>query len=421
MSHQGGYDEIFDPPLAENHQCPICFLGLRDAIQTSCGHRFCDECFWLWRKQTTGVPVCPIDNLPLDESVLFPDKCARREVLALNVLCPLKEKSGCPWHGPLSQLGDHKNECEFVEIECAKHCGKRVARRDVPRHLEEECPNRTVPCDFCKEEVAWCHSEEHVRNCPKLPQVCQGCQKEKIPRELMRDHLDKECPTTEMLCPFHRVGCTFQGARALVDAHVHRELTNHMSDMTNRLDRIEKDFEQLAEKFEARACNGLYIWKIKHFKDCQQNAITGMMPALFSPPIYMYGSYKMCLRINLNGIDKRVGQYIGLFVHMMKGEYDDFLKWPFTGTMSLSILDQTEGSENGKHISETMTAKSDLLCFQKPTEARTEKGYGYVDFTRIETICKPKYVKNDTLLVQLLLLTRSPSIDQKSFNYSIAH
>lgn len=146
-----------------------------------------------------------------------------------------------------------------------------------------------------------------------------------------------------------------------------------------------------------------------------------MMPALFSPPIYVYGSYKMCLRINLNGIDKRVGQYIGLFVHMMKGEYDDFLKWPFTGTMSLSILDQTEGNENGKHISETMTAKSDLLCFQKPTEARTEKGYGYVDFTRIETICKPKYVKNDTLLVQLLLSTRAPSIDQKSFNYSIAH
>ena len=39
-----GYDEFFDPPLESKYECPICLLGLREPVQTSCGHRFCGEC-----------------------------------------------------------------------------------------------------------------------------------------------------------------------------------------------------------------------------------------------------------------------------------------------------------------------------------------------------------------------------------------
>ena len=39
-----GYDEFFDPPLESKYKCPICLLGLREPMQTSCGHRFCKGC-----------------------------------------------------------------------------------------------------------------------------------------------------------------------------------------------------------------------------------------------------------------------------------------------------------------------------------------------------------------------------------------
>ena len=39
-----GYDEYFDPPLESKYECPICLLGLREPVQTSCGHRFCNGC-----------------------------------------------------------------------------------------------------------------------------------------------------------------------------------------------------------------------------------------------------------------------------------------------------------------------------------------------------------------------------------------
>ena len=39
-----GYDECFDPPLENKYECPICLLGLREPVQTICGHRFCRGC-----------------------------------------------------------------------------------------------------------------------------------------------------------------------------------------------------------------------------------------------------------------------------------------------------------------------------------------------------------------------------------------
>ena len=39
-----GYDEYFDPPLESKYECSICRLGLREPVQSSCGHRFCRGC-----------------------------------------------------------------------------------------------------------------------------------------------------------------------------------------------------------------------------------------------------------------------------------------------------------------------------------------------------------------------------------------
>lgn len=41
----GGYDVIFVEDLNKDHECIVCHLALREPVQLSCGHRFCNSCF----------------------------------------------------------------------------------------------------------------------------------------------------------------------------------------------------------------------------------------------------------------------------------------------------------------------------------------------------------------------------------------
>ncbi|XP_015776377.1 PREDICTED: TNF receptor-associated factor 6-like [Acropora digitifera] len=146
--------------------------------------------------------------------------------------------------------------------------------------------------------------------------------------------------------------------------------------------------------------NGFYLWKIENYEQSRQDAISGVKTDKFSPTIYTsrYG-YRLRLRICLNGVDSGVGRNIALFVQMVKGDYDDFLEWPVTGKITLSILDQSEGLVFRQHISKTVTATRNLLAFQKPIAGYNSACEGHEEMAPIKDILAPQYIKNNTMLV----------------------
>ena len=61
----------------------------------------------------------------------------------------------------------------------------------------------------------------------------------------------------------------------------------------------------------------------------------------YSPPFYSHiGGYKFCIRVDANGTGDGKGTHVGVDVHMMRGEYDDNLKWPFKGEVMVQFLNQ---------------------------------------------------------------------------------
>ena len=50
----------------------------------------------------------------------------------------------------------------------------------------------------------------------------------------------------------------------------------------------------------------------------------------------------MCLRVDANGYGVCKNTHVSVYLYMMRGEYDDSLKWPFRGDIIVQLLNQVE-------------------------------------------------------------------------------
>lgn len=143
-----------------------------------------------------------------------------------------------------------------------------------------------------------------------------------------------------------------------------------------------------------------YIVEITEVQQRRQVDANGVSPPFFSFAIDTDSyEYRLGVRVYLNGVGDGSGRYVSLFVHMMQGEYDDFLHWPYTGTVTLSILDRSDDRHND--ISQILQAKPISSAFQRPREAICRKGCGFEKFALIEKIFCPQYVKDDKLSLKI--------------------
>lgn len=46
----------------------------------------------------------------------------------------------------------HFSTCAFNVIPCPNRCSVKLTRRDLPDHLQHDCPKRKVKCEFCGSE-----------------------------------------------------------------------------------------------------------------------------------------------------------------------------------------------------------------------------------------------------------------------------
>ena len=155
---------------------------------------------------------------------------------------------------------------------------------------------------------------------------------------------------------------------------------------------------QKATRNKKNPSETFFILEIPEVQQLRQGDVNGEPIAFFSPAIHTDSyEYKLGIRVYLNGVDN--GRYVAIFFHMMEGEHDDLLQWPFTGTITLSILDRSGARNND--ISQIVQATPNVSAFQRPREAICRKGCGLVNFAPMEQVFGPNYVKKDKLLLKI--------------------
>ena len=117
-----------------------------------------------------------------------------------------------------------------------------------------------------------------------------------------------------------------------------------------------------------------------------------------SPPFYTHPQgYKLCIQVDSKEIANRMDSYVIIYICLMKGEHDQLLQWPFTGEVTITLLNW---KKNQGHYKKKITIKAEH-GFDRVTERIYGKIYGYqlisISSLSYNSISNTEYLQDDCL------------------------
>lgn len=364
-----------------------------------------------------------------------PNKCGK-QLLQKDMDNHLKESCSkriatcedCEIKVVFAKLQEHQEiKCKRRPVRCPNGCGKYIPREELEQHIEGECSASVLQCAMVEYDCAFKGSAEQLRkhwssianhHITKLVKENQALRGElrKVQEELEKraKSEDEKLDLYNGHAPDAGLIERFEEHFRMLDAKLARCFTNIESCQSNAV-QLRADLNHEMQKLTAKVnqhdaaindlssqiWNGKFIWKINNFEKKFREARSGEIPVIHSQPFYTgIPGYRMCLRVNLNGIDSGAQTHLSMFVHLMQGTFDDILPWPFPGSLVLMVLDQDVHGEP-KNIRETLAARPNLQAFNRPKSTRNQKGYGYVEMIPHQILRTNRYLQNDSIFVRV--------------------
>uniref|UniRef100_A0A8D0CMU3 TNF receptor-associated factor n=1 Tax=Scleropages formosus TaxID=113540 RepID=A0A8D0CMU3_SCLFO len=459
-----GYDVEFDPPLELKYKCPMCMLGLRAAVQTPCGHRFCRGCIEKFIRDSG--PRCPVDNEELQEDQLFPDNFAKREILSLTVICPHED---CDQRMELRKLDGHRALCQFALVPCPM-CQDSVRKNQLEEHAAQHCLRCLVSCPNCAQMFIYTERKVHEQLCPLAGVVCEYCGVELIRDQVRRSQLLSACRHVVTLhCP-DSMCPALQMQRSALAQHMQEFTQIHMRHMADYL-RSQSNGSSVPAPREPT--DGRGVARARGSCECSQQwqDLRKIMLELEARLVLQDHQVRELsirnttqaaqvadLRRRLRCLDETVReleaqQCQGVFLWRVEG-FSALLRSQEAGQpvviyspafymgrpgyklclrlhlqtpsapcwanyMSLFVHTMQGAFDNqlywplrgtirlaildqaeGHHYERVMEANLDLHAFQRPVLPCNPKGFGYVTFLHLQVLQEHQYVQDDTLLVR---------------------
>ena len=415
----GGFNARFVDELSDRYTCPICILALREPVISKCGHLFCNGCVRPLLRR--GSIVCPLCRVEQDESEFYPDNYDRREIMNLKIYCDQQEK-GCGWKGELKDRDTHNQTCGFVEETCKNGCGEILMRKDMENHMQENCNNRNVDCDYCKTIVTFKFLEDHFGQCEMYPVECEYCE-EKVPRKEVNQHVSLEgtCPGCPLECQFSEAGCPFIGTKRELTMHLQNDFIFHLSRMMDQqsnskallvatrvsLAKRECELENLKSfitkeigKPVSQSDICVFEWNITNWSEKTRKSLVYPNWCIVSEPFYSGPQgYCLCLKLYPGGRRFHRESHVSIDVWVSKGNYDDKLPIDYQQhcKFSFTLIDQQ------------LDAKNVVLRREKTLKFTPERTCEAIDdFLSHETMKSRSYLRNNELFLQFCLQLNMP-------------
>ena len=294
--------------------------------------------------------------------------------------------------------------CDCALVLCPNECknGKEIVkllRRNVDVHKRNKCPRRQYECPHCRESGEYQErTTTHLEECPKIKILCpnDGCDElEGIERCEISQHRQK-CFYEKVSCKYKNIGCKKKVVRKDLEKHQNNS-QQHLQLAIDEVNQQKVTIKTLEDKMAQQFALSTPIkFKITDFDKLKTSAKGAYSPAFYTSP----GGYKMCVYVDANGWDDGKGTHVSVFACLMRGVNDDHLPWPFTGTVTLELLNQLE---DVNHISLPVKFPPDHEASQRVvTREQASSCFGfpcYITHSKLgyDAAIHCQYLKDDCL------------------------
>ena len=109
----------------------------------------------------------------------------------------------------------------------------------------------------------------------------------------------------------------------------HKRLEEENKQLKSQVVKLEQGLQELATNSEPTCVD----FVMNNFDQHKKDQDVWMSPSFYSHP----RGYKMCLAVHANGYGDGEGTHVSVFVYIRRGEYDNILRWPFQGTITIGV------------------------------------------------------------------------------------
>jgi hypothetical protein len=200
----------------------------------------------------------------------------------------------------------------------------------------------------------------------------------------------------------------YQRMVTLEQRNCHQAITNEYT--RQKFKDAEAKLFDVEKELLGRFCNGRFIWRLTNFSHDLENMRVSKAFVLYSDGFHSAPvmGYKMCLRCNLHTMNGQ--EYLGIFIHLMRGTDDDVVSWPFLGKITVTVKNRVCTRDD---FTETMVTPLGLGAFDRPVRLRTPVGFGLQQFILTRDLHDQGYIDVDEdILVITAVVKTTPPIDE---------
>ena len=130
---------------------------------------------------------------------------------------------------------------------------------------------------------------------------------------------------------------------------------------------------------------------------------------IFLPPFFTHPhGYQLCISVDPYGSNEGKETHVCVFTYIVRGPYDNQLKWPFRGEVTIQIVNQ---AGDHSHIEETINydEETDVDCACRMTDKQRAFGWGELKVLAHTDLSynaanKTQYLKDNIIVVRVVFV-----------------